>query len=160
MAQNQNTQTTNNLVNETRLSLSYDEIPKQINQSIQPVIDISSLPHLTTTKTYVGNAINATTNSIFVTSLTKKTYINAIVLTMAKDATSTSVASGIYCNVNGAVVYLCSINGFTLTAQSQTLTLSLDKPLLVDPNSSVVVYNGSAVANVSTSAYVYVTEID
>jgi hypothetical protein len=127
-----------------------DSIPDEITGPVA-VIEIAPRTNII----YVGSATNATNGSLVTLPNDKDFYLTAAVLTVNKDVTSTSILTQLTVVPDGGVsIALFSIAGITLTAQSETITLSLSHPIKLARGSQIQVTNSSAVANVHARANV------
>jgi len=141
------------VVNETRdaLKLTTNErIPNPI-----PVIEVN--PKLVKNlKVLSGVATNATSSTLLTTPVNQDIYICGAQLSIIKDVTSTSTYSSIrFTDETEAVIALVAIPSLTLTAQTQSVAVTLTKPIKCKRGTTITITNTTNVANISAYAQVY-----
>jgi hypothetical protein len=100
-----------------------------------------------------GNAINAASGNVLVSSADRDTFITGATLSVIKDASSTSVSSAINVMMpNGVTIPIVRIVGFTTTAQNGTSEFTFQHPIRIQRGSTVTVGNSAAVANITARA--------
>ena len=125
--------------------------PTKINDSVQPVININPKDYRRCNIIKRASALNSTSATIYTTPTDKDFYLVGATLSLIKDATSTSTYSALDVTINGARGEIIYIPTITLTAETQSLSISLPFPILVDRNTTIRVLNGTNVANITSS---------
>ena len=124
---------------EAKTTLS-EGFPQNISSSIQPVLDISpSLHKYPTDVKTTEPTTSGSTNLAATTSDVKRTFLHGIAISYAKDATC-DAADGQYrarCVINGVSKIIISFPLITLTAQSASMYVQFDRPMLVDKSSAL-----------------------
>lgn len=136
------------------LDLDTARTGKHITEASEKVVltyDYSNARYANIVRT--GTASNATTATIYTTPSDADFYMTSVTISMIKDATATSVYSGVNFFING-VVYNFRIDGFTLTAQADSLHCALPAPVKVDRNTAITAINSTNVANVTCRAVI------
>lgn len=121
------------------------------NSKVIPIVDISPIKYKTSVSKR-GEAINSTSGTIYTTPTIGDFYLTSAQLSYIKDATSTSLTTGVRITQGGVVVQILSLNQLTLTAGYDSVSLSFNPPLKVDRNTSITVNNSTNVANISACA--------
>jgi len=155
MANINNSQLSKELIDGAKIQTSFDKIPTQLADKVVPVMEVN--PKLLKITGVVKNASisNATGGTIYTLPTDKDFYLTDCALSVIKDATSTSVGSDLTAVMDGQTIYLLSVPGITLTAQNQTVTLSLKNPLKLDRGSLIRATASTNVANIKYSGTIY-----
>jgi len=120
------------------------------NSKVIPIVDVTPWNNKICDIIKFGVATNSTSTTIYTTPTNQDFYLVSATLSTIKDATSTSTNSGLNVVINGANSALLSISSLTLTAQSETVSVSLSTPIKVDRGSNITVTNGTNVANATS----------
>jgi len=117
---------------------------------VQPVFEVGNkVAHIA--KEIV--ATNATSATIYTTPADQDFYLTNCTLSVTKDATATSIKSGIYVSVEGvAALTVATITGITLTAQQEAISCNFYPPIKIDRNYAITVRNSTNVGNITTGA--------
>lgn len=108
-----------------------------LSSTIVPVIEVDK-PHCDMLKKGTTTATGETL--IYQTPTDKVYYVTGLTLSYAKNA-ACDAASGelihVTAYINGLVVYLATISGITLTADSNTISVSFSVPVRIDKNTAI-----------------------
>lgn len=132
-------------------NLGNNEVSNELGEIIQPTIEIA--PYISVVKS--GLAENSTSFTIYTTPADQDFYLYGIVLSVIKDVTATSTVSYVSSKINTITQTLVGIAGLTLTPQNQSISLFFPRPIKLDRNATITLNNTTAVANVSSRAYIY-----
>lgn len=128
---------------------SFESWPQNLLPNVQAVMDMTPRFHRNTQDTKVSEpTTSATSNSVFTSSADKDTFITGARLSYAKDATC-DVSDGqvrLRCIINGVIKTLISLPVITLTAQQDSMNVSFDRPVKIDRNTSVSIFQGTFTA--------------
>ena len=152
MAIVQNSRTIQELREAAALQVGKDAIPTTLATQIVPVMEVNPklLRHCDVVKR--NQAVNATSATIYTTPATQDFYLVSACVTLIKDATATSTFSRINAVVLGATASFCEIASLTLTAQSETVSMTFPRPIKIDRNTAITVTNTTNVGNVTAAA--------
>lgn len=126
----------NALVQKADIQQSIERVPNQLAEKIVPVLSAEPIPQI---KNIAFNRSTSGGVTIATTHATKKTYLTSIHFSRIKDATcdeGTGYAK-IQVSIQGETVDLVRLATLTLTAQSQDIFLTFDRPILVDKGSPI-----------------------
>lgn len=151
MVQIQNTDAISAIRNSARLSIS-EGFPQNLLPNVQAVIDMTPRKHHVCDIVKTASGSGSANNTIYTTPTDCDFYITAITLGVIKDASATSVDSYVTCVIGGVTSRMISIPGITLTAQSETMSISFPFPIKVDRGTSVVLTNSTNVAVIKSTA--------
>lgn len=115
----------------------------EVSDEVVPVIIIERNHNIVRSQTFT----NATAATIYTTPTDKDFYLEALTLSVIKDATSQSTLTDIRAVIDGVSQLIARISGITLTAQNQTITLSGLK-IKVDRGTNITLNATSGVANI------------
>lgn len=159
MAQINNNEVLLKLTREAKIQTSIDKVPNQLAEKIVPVLNVNPDRIL---KVRSGIASDTTTQTIFITSTTKETYLVGVLLSVAKDV----VNDGSYTSVT-AVPFGMASSGINviryepLDANQLTSFVTFDKiPLKLEKNTSIVVANATGTASIDASCIIYFYEVE
>lgn len=144
----QNSDTIKELRDGARLSIS-EGFPERLAGSVVPVMNINPKDYRICNIAKTTSAVNATSATIYTTPADKDFYLVGFSIGLIKDATATSINSGISAYIDGLNTALIGIASLTLTAQSETLSQTLAYPIKVDRNTIIAVTNTTNVGNIS-----------
>lgn len=137
MVQNYNSELSKEVVEAGKLQVNRDYPPNSFSDKI--VYTCETNPKLLRRTNYVATAsstASAATNTIIASTLysDKDLYITSASIGIAKDVANDAITGAIALNVtlNGVLSSLLSIPTLTLTAQSNTLSISFPNPIKVD----------------------------
>lgn len=130
--------------------LKGESSPVFVNDIISPVVDVS--PKTTIVKS--ASAVNATSATIYTTPTDRDFYLTGAMLSTIKDVTAQSTGESIKVFIDGTQVNILTIISITLTVQTDSVSISYDK-IKLDRGSTIVVTNGSGVANVSSNGIIF-----
>lgn len=150
MAQIYNSDLTQELINGAKIQQNRDTVPNQIADKVVPVMEVN--PKLLRRVNVIrhGYATNAATATIYTTPADQEFYLTECCLSWVKDAGSDATTAYLTVNNDGVSGRrLLVLTGITGVATAQTMAVTFNPPILVDKNSSVVVNNNTATANVS-----------
>lgn len=143
-----------NIKTDLTLKEGYDHIPKTIIPSIQPVYEVyrrvcnvSRSVAQTTTGTF----------TIFTANADRDIFLTGVTLSYVKGATC-DIGTGsidMTATVKGVATNLLSLAVLTLTAQSDSMTLSFPTPIQVDRNTAVTVTGTFTAGALSRTACVH-----
>lgn len=148
----QNRQLITNIVDDLKMNPIKDSVPKTVVPTIQPTfmtnLNYSTSGGAASTNTSAGAA------TAFTASATQDTYLTAIGISVAKDATCDAATGTISANitVNGSTISVVSIAAQTLTAMDQTITIPLQFPIKIDRSSAVRTTNFTFTAGACRTA--------
>ena len=162
MAQIHNSDLTKELTEVAKLQIGRDIVPNQIADKIVPVIDVNPW-HNKIAKPFstLNSLINQLQSTAYTCSSVKDTYLTGVTLSMIKDATSTATDLRLtVVDEFGGTQALLRIAGFTLTAQSVTITHTFPNPLKLKKGSSIMLLSDTNVANITMRSTIQGFEID
>jgi hypothetical protein len=144
----QNKEIVNNVIDVLKLNPITDAIPRQVIPTIQPVFAVE--PQIST---FLLSSAGTDDFSLATTSSTRDTYITGAVLSVAKVATDTLATVNLTVTPeNSSETVLIGYRGVTLTADSQTISVSLPYPLKLKRNTLIRVdfnvANGASTASI------------
>jgi len=135
-------------------------IPRMLADKIQLVYGVNPPKKLK----YMSKTVSdGTTSTVFTTSATRRTFVVAMSLAVAKDVVATSIQSAIRGTPFGDTTRnLLTIRTEPVTVmQGETANLTIPEGgLELDKNSLVTVTNSTAIASIDTTASVYFYETD
>lgn len=149
MAINRNTETAEEIRDVFKMQQNVDGIISNVAGQIIPVVDVNPKHARRCLVARRATATNATTATIYTTPSDKDFFLNSLSVGYIKDATSTSLYSGITATIDGVARELLLIPGITLTAANGSVSVSFPVPLKVDRGTSILCVNSTNVANVS-----------
>lgn len=137
-----------------KLQVSRETIPTQIAEKVVPVMEVN--PKLLRRSDIVRRitATNTVSSSILVIPSDKEFYLTGVMIGLIKDATSTSLYSGLTLS-SGGVTRELIIPGFTLTAQNEQTSISFTFPVKVDSGTTMYVVNSTNVANCTCTVTIF-----
>lgn len=149
-----NSDLTKEITTGAKLQTGRDIIPSQLAEKVVPVMEVNPklLRRCNILKT--ATATNATTATIYAVPAGRPFYLTAATLSMIKDATATSTSTRLIVNVDGVSARVLTIEGMTLTADTQTLTINFPFPIKVDAGSNITVTNTTNVANITSTGVI------
>lgn len=155
MAQTNSSELVKNLQKASKVQ-TMSGLPTTLSNQIAPTIEINPNLVKDIDLTYVGTATNATSATILTTPSNRDFFLLGSILTVNKDASSTSTASTITCVVNGLTLQVNRINFNTTSAQNTTTAVvMLPRRIKVDRGTAINVTNGTNVANVTSSGLIF-----
>lgn len=138
-----------------KIQTSRDVIPNQIADKVVPVMEVNPKLLRRINTFGAGTASNATSATVYTTPTDRDFFLTAAVFSMIKDATSTSTLSNLITTIDGASVNLIRIPGFTLTAQSGSISISFPQPIKIDRGVTIRLNNTTNVANITCTATIF-----
>lgn len=160
MATIHNTDLTKELKDGGRLQQLKDVIPSQLADKVVPVMEVNP-KLLRNLEIRDATATNATSATILTTPATgQDVYLIGASLSMIKDATATSTASRVVLATDAGSYSILNIAGLTLTAQSETMTIALPRPIKLARNTTVTVRNSTNVGNVTSIGAIFYYVVD
>lgn len=138
------------------IQVSKDRIPTELAEKVVPVLEVN--PKLLRNCNIVKStsAVNSTSGTLYTTPTNQDFYLCAAELSVIKDATATSTSSTITCTPKGgAASIILRIMGLTLTAQENSISISLRFPILLERGTTITVTNSTNVGNVSSSGTIF-----
>lgn len=123
-------------------ALSDDVIP-----NIQPVVNLIRSPNIVR----INAALNAASATVFTTPTDRDFFLVNVGLTLIKDVTSTSTFSRVSIVLAGVRVAILQVDTLSVTAQTAQLAFNLSYPIKIDPGTTILVENGTAVANIDAA---------
>lgn len=147
MVENQNKKVLNEMSEKTKVS-NLAELPKNIANSIQPVLDVSS--PIDEHKIGTTSANTSGTHNMLTTPSDKDFYLTAVQLSYQKDAACDSTVVQINCTPKGsAATQILKSRKLTLTAGTESLSFSLPIPVLLERASLVSITGTFTVGNMN-----------
>jgi hypothetical protein len=134
------------------------QVPRELAKAIQLIYNVNP-----TREVQIRNKVAADSVSevIHTTHATKRTFLIAVSLSVAKDIVSPSVRSRISLFPKGkAVIDVIELRYEPLTAGDYVESLSLPIPMELEKNSEIKVLNQSATASIDAAAKIYFFEVD
>lgn len=125
---------TNLVLDAKRIFVNKGDGFDEVEDNLVPVVPIIPLGEFTNSFSRATTG----TNTAFVSSSDKDTYITGIIVTLLKDATC-DMGDGtvrVICTVNGGTMILCYIPIITLTAQSIVIPITFPNPIRLDRGTS------------------------
>jgi hypothetical protein len=154
-----NSNLTNELREGIKIMSSSDATPSEITDKVVPVMEVNPKLLRVLTKGANNTAINATSATLLTTPTDRDIFIYNAQISLIKDVTSTSTLSTLRCTSGGTTLIILASAGLTLTAQTDSQTISFNPPLKVDRGTNIAITNSSATANISTTASVIYYEV-
>lgn len=134
--------------------------PNEASEKVVLTYDYSNAAYISKTSALRNSDNSGAT--IFTTNNDRDTLIYGVTLSLCKDATSTATEYAVRVPIGGVVSYLVVINGLTLNALNQTISVTFPTPVKVDKNAIVAVastgYGGGA-GHLIYSAVVHYREL-
>jgi hypothetical protein len=127
------------------------EVPSRIAESIVPVLDVTPRNHRVSTFGGSASIINGTSQNIIAapaTNVRTKLYITSAAISWIKDVTSTATVASINITMSGFSARIISLAGITLTAGSDSTSLSFPIPIEVDNGTNITLTSDTGVANI------------
>jgi hypothetical protein len=159
MATNNNSELTNELIESIKLQIGKEALISNVNNSIQPVVELNPKLFRKTNMVSNGTASNATTGALFTTKADRDTFITYITLSTIKDATNTSTYVTVLGYVNDTLVRLCTIACLASTAQSSSITINFPIPIQLQRNKTVSIEQSNGTSAITTHAVVGYYEV-
>jgi len=128
------------------------DTPSELGKTCVPVMDMTPNFHRIINIIKSEEVIDATSGIIYTTPTNKDFYLTNAILTIIKNATSTSVFSSLNIKVDGVIRGIIFIEETTLTAQSAQIVLNLNFPIKVDRGSDIIIAHGTNVSKIQGSA--------
>jgi hypothetical protein len=146
-----NSELTKEIVIGARLQSGTGGIPSELADKVIPTMEVN--PRLLEICNIIkrGQAINALSATAYTTPTDKDFYLVGATISVIKDVTATSLYARLNVTVDGTIVSLMEIPGFTVTVQNQSLSISFAYPIKIDRNTTISAVNSTNVANVCTS---------
>lgn len=145
MAQINNSDLTNALVQGAKISSARDKIPDQLGQTVVPILDVTPRKHRVLDICQTATRTTSGSTNLFTSSTSYDTFLVSCSLAMIKDATcddASGAAATITAVVNAVTVSLLNIPGITLTACNESISISFPFPLKIDRGTSVSIGGG------------------
>lgn len=122
------------------------------NSKVIPIVDVTPRKFKNTDIVRRNVCQNATSTTLYTTPSNADFYLTGVSLNVIKDATSQSVSSRVNIIINGATQTILSIEGLSLTAQIESNTISVIRPVKVDRGTNITLTNTNATANITAGA--------
>jgi len=151
-----NTDLMNELRDVAKIQVGSDMIPNVMGNQVIPVVDVNPKHARRITDIKSTSAAGGTT-TIFTTHATKDTLLWGFTLSRIKIATDTGTLSKLVCYINGGAKNLIIMEGVTLTAQENHVSLFFECPILLDRGSNVFMESLNQSRHASS---IFITEID
>jgi hypothetical protein len=98
---------------------------------------------------------NQTTLTIITTDSTRDTYLVGVSLSVIKDVTAVATIVNINGFVDGTSQRIVSIQGITLTPQSEAITMSFPYPIKIDKGTVINIATDNATANIKAVGVIH-----
>jgi len=125
------------LIDEARLNIAYDNIPSTVLPTIQPTISVEKkYVDIVRTRTTAGSE---TGYALYTTPTDKFFYLTNAQLSISKDAACDAATGAcfIYGFVSGAIRNLIQVSTITLTAMQDTVSVTFSPPVKLDRNTAI-----------------------
>jgi hypothetical protein len=125
------------------------QTPSVDSRTIIPVMETNpTILHNIDIVRFIGTSSSTASITAYTTPTNQDFYMTGCSLSMVKDAANDGATANIAigCFVGGVVRYPLVIATLTLTAQSQTVAISFQKPIKVDRNTAITVACGTFTA--------------
>ena len=152
MVQIHNTTLFKELREGTKVQQLRDTIPSQLAEKVVPVMEVNPklLRRCNIVKRNTNlDSLNAT---VYTTPAAQDFYLVGATLSLIKDAGSASTATTLTVVIDGVTVAIFYIPSITLTAQQDSMTISLPIPLKLDRGSIINIANTSGAAIIRAGA--------
>lgn len=155
-----NSDLTNELKEGAKLQQLNDIVPNILSNQVVPVMEVN--PKLLRRINYArdGTSTNSTGGTLVTTPADKDLFITSIILSFSKDATATSLFSGVTCIINGLTVSMIKIATLTLTAERGEIAIDFNSPIKPDRNTAIRTVNSTNAANVVCCATILGYTVD
>jgi hypothetical protein len=140
----------------TELKLASADVPDfKVSPMIVPTLEVNKnlVKHINIVKS--NSATNSTGTTIYTTPINQDFYMTGFQLSTRTDTTATSTFSSITAKINGETVNLALLANITLLATTASIALTFPHPIKIDRNTDINVNNGTAAANVKSTAVIY-----
>lgn len=116
-----------------------DVVPSQLADKVVPVMEVN--PKLVRVCDVIKRATTTTTGATTVYTIPAGIdfYLNSIILSNSTNVVNDGVAATARGTIEGVVVNLAEIGYQTLTARSDTITLSFPRPVKIDSGTTIQV---------------------
>lgn len=153
MAKINNSNAIRRIIHDAGIQTSIDKVPQELASKVVPVLISNPKPEYYVVES-ASSSNSAALITLYQTPKDKDFYLTAGTLSMIKDAGST--ATGVYLRVtiNGVAKSLLRIPSITLTAHSEAISITPIEPLKIDRNSLITLHNGTADAEIISSAHI------
>jgi hypothetical protein len=139
------------LRSEARIQTSTDSIPSKLNDTVVPTMEMN--PNLSRRTTTVKvTAYTPATNRRF--------NVTGVFVSYVKAVGDTGTQVGVYVTVNGLIIKLVALCCTTLTVEKDSIFLSFEHPLELDPGSAITPFNTGSFNTFVTSVFGYETQVE
>lgn len=154
MAQIHNTDLYKELKEGIKLQQLTDIVPTQLAEKVIAVMEVN--PKLLRRSDLVKFiSSSGTSATIYAIPPKKNFYLTALVLSLIKDVTATSVSTRIIGTSQGVAVRLVEISGMSLTVQDKIISMSFPFPVKLDADTNILLTNTTNTPNILCTGIVY-----
>lgn len=155
MVQNQNSDTSKELIQAGKLQTAAQEVPRDIARSIVPTIECNP-KLLRFTEVIRSNTCSDAANLTIMTPTSAKDfYITGVAIALSKDVLAQSTASVVSATVGGFSSPIMTFRYEPLTAESKYFYCEFTKPIKIDRGTSISLANSSAVPSIDVTVTIY-----